>query len=144
MREPNSEDAKILLQLETLRYTPDLDEAFRWAWAQFQHANDPVRTHTPADLAAEEEAVGRFSTFFETAGVLVRSGLLHEDIFYDRYMVSPFWKLARDSTERQRKMAGTVLIGENFEWLAEREPAVTARLEQRSRSARRVGTGPKE
>ena len=135
MREPNVEDAKLLLQLETLRYSPEIDRSFTWAWKHFKSgvsANAEI-----VEKAEAEAAIGTFSTFFETAGVLVRDGLLHEEIFYDRYAVTPFWKLARDANEKVRKATGNSSMGENFEWLATHEAAAQARVEERHRKASR-------
>lgn len=131
MREPNVDDAKILLELERLRYTPEVDKAFAWANNEW-HAHRDARTpRSASEKATADDAIARFSTFFETAGVLVRDGLLHEDVFYDRYMVKPFWDLAVEETDEERKRAGTAAVGENFEWLAKHEADAQAAVERR-------------
>lgn len=136
MREPNVDDAKILLQLESVRQAPNLDHAFAWAAKQFQHKGTTTQLG-PAEAAEADEAIARFSVFFETAGVLVRDGLLHEDVFFDRYYVGPFWKLAVESTEKTRKETGVSGLGENFEWLAKHEDAAQARINARHRETER-------
>lgn len=134
MREPNTEDAKLLLQLETIRYSPEIDKAFRWAYTHWGADQRPVPpANNPVARGEAEEAVGRVSTFFETAGVLVRDGLLHDEIFYDRYAVAAFWKLAKEFNEAQRKETGVPAMGENFEWLAAHEPEAQARVDARHR-----------
>ena len=133
MREPNASDATLLLQLEGLRYNPTVDHAFHWAWTTWNGREFSPGTGNATQKAEAEQSIGIISTFFETAGVLVRDGLLHEDVFYDRYAVGAFWKLARDFNEKSRKDTGSSAMGENFEWLAAHEPEAQAHVDARHR-----------
>ncbi len=58
---------------------------------------------------------------FEQAGVLMKHGLLHPDLYFDAWASpSAAWEKARVAIEGLREQSGNHHVFENFEWLARR------------------------
>jgi hypothetical protein len=120
--EPTYEDAKLLLEFIELGYMDTMQKAFDWFWANLPE--EPPMTleefeqKFPAGSAGAKN-LNLAAGHFETAGVLVRRGLLNENLFFDRFLIAPFWDRAKKVVKGSQKKYNP-LIGENFEWLARR------------------------
>lgn len=120
MPKPSKQDAEILLTLMDISLSNPVREAYQW-----------LRT-LPAGLGLEEfeqkfprgsdgwEHFTTLAIFWETAGSLMRRGLLNEDLAFDTFLDAPPWskleRIVRDRREREKAPAE----GENLEWIATR------------------------
>ncbi len=68
------------------------------------------------------EAFEFIAAHFETMGVLMKHGLLNEDLYFDRYFVEPYWASAR-AVVKARRARWHPDVAENFAWLARRAEA---------------------
>jgi hypothetical protein len=62
-----------------------------------------------------------FLTFWEMAGVIVNNGLLHDDLFFGRFLVGPYWEAFKPMIYVARKETQEPRLSENFELLYEKE-----------------------
>ncbi len=63
----------------------------------------------------------RIAAFWESAGALVKNGLLNEHLFFDRFLVKPYWEALKPVVFLDREETNEPRIAENFEWLARKE-----------------------
>jgi hypothetical protein len=142
MAKPTKQDTQILLTLMDIYLSAPVSEAYRW-----------LRT-VPEGLGLEEfeqkfprgsEGWGHFSTiaiFWETAGSLMRRGLLNEDLAFDTFLDAPPWKkmerLIRDRREREKSPAE----GENIEWIAGKARAWVSKRQAAITRAKTSGRRP--
>lgn len=123
MPRPKANDADILLRLVEIMHTDRMDRALKWFWGDF----------APKELKEYGSFYARYpfgsegfihytvvSAFWETAGVLIKHRLLSQDLFFDRFLVNPYWERLRFVIEGDRKETKDASIAENFEWLYNR------------------------
>ena len=135
MPKPTKQDAQLLLTFMDIFLSGPVREARKW-WRKL-----------PEGLSLEEfekrfprgsEGWEHFSTmaiFWETAGSLMRRGLIQEDLAFDTFMDAPPWgkveRIIRDRRTREKAPAE----GENFEWIAGRARAWVRKREAVIRKA---------
>jgi len=120
MSKPTRQDAQALLTLMDIFLSDSVREARKW-WRTL-----------PDGLSLEEfekrfprgsEGWEHFSTmaiFWETAGSLMRRGLIDEDLAFDTFMDAPPWGKVERIIGDRRKREKAPAEGENFEWIAAR------------------------
>ncbi|HUH99828.1 MAG TPA: hypothetical protein VLY65_02185 [Nitrososphaerales archaeon] len=123
MAKATLEDAYILLELEELKFSPAMEEAFAWFSRELAHSptmsyKDFMKRYPEGSDA--QRYVARIGQFYETMGTLAKHGLVNTNLLFDRYGVQPFWEKLSFHTEHERKADPNVgnVLGENFEWLA--------------------------
>ena len=136
MKKPTREDAKLMLQLEQLLLMDPNQTALHWFWRIYQPLK--LRDRTAIRKAYPPASEGqryfdRISAFWESAGALVKNGLLSEKLFFDRFLVAPYWDALKEVIYADREDSKEPRIGENFEWLAIREAELAASTSQRTR-----------
>ena len=124
MSAPTHADAMLFMEYYKLWDTPLDGEA----WTLFRSL---VSDGTLADFERFSERVtpsshdfvlfDRVCCSFEQAGVLMKNGLMHPDLYFDAWS-SPkrAWEGARIAVEGLRKQRGNDDLYANFEWLARR------------------------
>jgi hypothetical protein len=136
LSKPTKEDARLMLQLEELLLMDPNQTAWHWFWRIFE----PMKLR---DRAAVRKAYppgsegqryfDRISAFWESAGALVKNGLLNEKLFFDRFLVTPYWDALKEVIYADREDTMEPRIGENFEWLAMRQAKLSASPVRKSR-----------
>lgn len=117
---PTFEDAQILLKLNDWQQS---DRIFSgWIFAQHQfHAKSFEEFAQAYPLGSKGfdhfYAVGHF---LEIAGVLVKHGLLNEDLFFDTFWFEPIWENFEPVIRGMRKEYNEPSLEENFEFLYNR------------------------
>jgi hypothetical protein len=119
---PTWEDADLLLRIDDLAARDETRKAIDWFRSTHLGAEAPNR-HPILRDAPEFAYVSRFIELFETMGVLVKLGLLNEELAHERWMVRSVWEFLKPTIERERRTIGSPTLAENFEWLAERNQA---------------------
>jgi hypothetical protein len=119
---PTWEDADLLLRLDDLAAREETRKAFDWFRSTHLGSDDP-NVHPILRGSPEFSYVSRFIELFETMGTLVKFGLLNEELVHDRWVVRSVWQFLKPTIDRERKTIGSPTLGENFEWLAERNRA---------------------
>lgn len=124
MAAPTYEDGMLFMEYYRLWDTPLDGEA--WTFFRKLRADGALD-----DVALFEERVPRASheyvlfdrvcCSFEQAGVLLKHGLLHPDLYFDAW-ASPTsaWERASVVIEALRKESGSDQLYKNFEWLAKK------------------------
>ncbi len=124
-QKPTYQDARVLLEVAKLTQDENFQKARSWYFASLPE-NPPMTLqeyeHKFPDGSEGDNQFALVSSHFETAGVLVKHGLLNEDLYFDRYFVEPYWDRARKIVQGQRAKWDPA-IAENFEWLARRAGA---------------------
>jgi len=124
LKRPTREDARIMLQLEGLLLMDPNQSAMHWFWRMFQprKLTDPNEIRSAYPVNSEgQRYFDRIAAFWESAGALVKNGLLNEQLFFDRFLVKPYWEALKPVILLDREEQHEQLVGENFEWLAVRE-----------------------
>ncbi len=121
---PSYQDARLLLEVAKLTQDESFTKAREWFFANLPE--EPINLEEfeqkyPGGSDGSRH-FGVVSSHFETAGVLVKHRLLNEDLYFDRYLVEPFWDRAKKIVKGQRERWDPA-IAENFEWLARRGAA---------------------
>ncbi|MCI4363033.1 MAG: hypothetical protein L3K13_01830 [Thermoplasmata archaeon] len=117
-KKPTWEDADLLLRIEELAANPQTRAALDWFERTARGPTEEPGRRVPKD-AAEFAHVLRLLELFELVGTLTRSELLNEELVHHRWPSYLYWDFLKPTFERERKSLSPVL-GENFEWLAER------------------------
>lgn len=127
LKKATKEDARLMLQLEELLLMEPNQRAFHWFWRVFYpqklKSRDDVRRVIPANSEGQRY-FDRIAEFWESAGTLVKNGLLNEQLFFDRFLLKPYWEALGPVIIADRDDANEPRISENFEWLAMREPSL--------------------
>ncbi len=106
------EDATVLMQLLQWGATSGLEDALRRVFdPEFAVSPDP-------DAVGGDPAIGVALTFFETAGALVKHGVLDIDLLYDTYWIAGVWSRVSNYALAIRARSGEPRLYENFEALA--------------------------
>ena len=124
VKKPTKEDANIMLQLEGLLLMEPNYRAMYWFWRVFhpqrlETAEEIRRTYPPTSEG--QRNLDRIAAFWESAGTLVKNKLLNEDLFFDRFLVKPYWDAIKPAVFLDRQETNEPLLSENFEWLAMRQ-----------------------
>lgn len=126
LKKPTKEDARIMLQLEELLLMEPNQRAVYWFWRVFYpqklSSSEEIRKAYPTNSDGQRN-LDRISAFWESAGALVKNGLLNEQLFFDRFLVKPYWEAVKPILFSDRQATDEPRLGENFEWLALREQA---------------------
>jgi hypothetical protein len=124
LKKPTKEDARIMLQLEELLLMEPNQRAMHWFWRVFYPQKlvnrEEIRKAYPTSSEGQRY-FDRISAFWESAGALVKNGLLNERLFFDRFLVKPYWDALKQVLFADREETNEPRVGENFEWLALRE-----------------------
>ena len=118
-KKPTWEDADLILRIDELAARPETRAALDW----FRKNHLGVTTSSVYPIPRESpefEHVQRFVELFETMGVLVRLGVLNEELVHERWLSRAPWDFVRPTIERERRTLGPDYAS-NFEWLAERD-----------------------
>jgi hypothetical protein len=117
---PSYDDARILLKLNDLYQS---DRIFRgWAFSQ-QEFNAESWHDLLEKYPWGSEGFNHFYSvghFLEVCGVLMKYGLLNEDLFFDTFWFEPIWKNYEPVIMSMRKEFNEPSIEENFEFLYKR------------------------
>lgn len=126
----NWEEGDLLLRLELMAGAEEMRSAFDW-----YHRNYPgegMRPAAPIPLeSAEYPLFLRLVGFGEIVGLLVRRGLLREEIAHDRWMLRGPWSWLRLTVEQERTRFGPS-FAQNFEWIADRNAKWSGRRRRQS------------
>ena len=124
MSKPTKEDAQLLLQLEQMLLMEPNQRALHWFWRIFfpRKISDITKIREIYPNNSEGSMyLDRLSAFWESAGALVNNDLLNERLFFDRFLVKPYWEALKVVIFADREETKEPRIGENFELLAKRE-----------------------
>ncbi len=91
-------------------------EALLWFLHELDAANYDEYKKKYLGTSKERAHFTSVCGFFELAGVLVRRGLVNQDLFFDVFNPSPYWQRARSIVEGMRKERAHIY--ENFEFLS--------------------------
>jgi hypothetical protein len=124
LKKPTKEDAKLMLELESLLLMDPNYRAMYWFWRVFHPqklgtSEEIKKTYPPTSEG--QRHLDRIAGFWESAGALVKNGLLNEQLFFDRFLVKPYWDGLKEAVFADRKETNEPRLSENFEWLAIRE-----------------------
>lgn len=122
---PTYQDARLLLEIVKLTQDEAFLKARAWWFANLPE--DPPMKLEEFDNkfpgGSEGSEMFEFiASHFETAGVLMKHGLLNEDLYFDRYFVEPYWDRAKAIVKARRERWHPA-VAENFAWLARRAEA---------------------
>ncbi|MGI0129018.1 MAG: DUF4760 domain-containing protein [Thermoplasmata archaeon] len=131
-KQPNWEDADLLLRFDELAAQEETRKAIDWFRGTQLGAEAP-NMHPILRDAPEFVYVSRFIELFETMGTLVKFQLLNEEIVHERWMVRSVWKFLQPTIERERRTINSPTLAENFQWLAERNQAWSAKRAGKAR-----------
>lgn len=121
MSAPTSEDAHIYLQLLEMSQQPHFIESRRWVAHEFDAESLKTLDTKYPEGSEERSRVASVLGFYESVGVLVSRGLLHEDLFFDSPLgLEHVWARAELLVLNWQKSAGDAAIFENLAWLAHR------------------------
>jgi hypothetical protein len=141
VKKPTKEDANILLQLEGLLLMEPNYKAMYWFWRVFHpqrlETAEEIRRTYPATSEGQRN-LDRIAAFWESAGTLVKNKLLNEDLFFDRFLVTPYWNAIKPGIFLDRQDTNEPRLSENFEWLAVREESRRREEEGEKRSSRKT------
>jgi len=135
-RKPTWEDADLLLRIDELAARPETRAALDWFRKHHLGLTSPRSVEFPRD-SPEYEYVQRFIELFETLGTLVKCGVLNEELVHERWMSDAPWEFLSATIERERSLLGPDYAA-NFEWLAMRSKARSARRHHSSQRVSRV------
>jgi hypothetical protein len=135
-KQPTWEDADLLLRFDDLAAREETRRAIDWFRVSHLGSDDP-NYHPILRDAPEFTYVSRFIELFESMGTLVKFGLLNEELVHERWMTRAIWDFLKPTIDRERRTIRAPTLGENFEWLAERNRAwAEKRGKSRDRSPR--------
>ena len=135
-RRPTWEDADLLLRIDEIASRPQMRESLDWFHATQFAAASRIGSEIAKD-APEYQHLHRFVGFFELVGVLVRFGLLSEQLALETWNVWGPWTVFDLTIQRERAVSGPE-FAENFQWLASRQKArMTARARSPARRTRK-------
>ena len=124
MPAPTSEDAHIYLQLLEISQQPHFIEARRWVGHEMEATTfKELEDKYPTGSEGRARVVAVLG-FYESIGVLVSRGLLHEDLFFDSPLgMEHIWQRFEGLVTDWQKSADDESVWENLIWLGHRYPA---------------------
>jgi hypothetical protein len=118
MPEPTHDDAALFLKLLEITQLPTHSEARRWVLTEFSAGSHGELDSKYPSGSPERAHLTNVLGFFESAGVLVSRGLLHEDVFFDApFAFDGLWPKIGPLLDDWQKQAGDPAIWENVAWL---------------------------
>ncbi|MCL5067107.1 MAG: DUF4760 domain-containing protein [Thaumarchaeota archaeon] len=114
-RKPKLADAQVLLQLNELQQSERIFNGWYFAQQDFKAKDykDFLEKYPRGSQGYNDfMAVGHF---LEVAGVLLKYGLLSEDLFFETFWFEPIWKNFEPVIMSMRKEFGEPSLEENFE-----------------------------
>lgn len=120
MARPTKQDAQLLLSLMDIFLSDSVREARKW-WRTLPDGLSLEGFEKRFPRGSEGwEHFSTMAVFWETAGSLMRRGLLHEEIAFDTFMDAPPWGKIERIIHDRRKREKAPAEGENFEWISKR------------------------
>ena len=121
MPAPTSEDAHIYLQLLEMSQQAQFIESRRWVAHELDAENLKALNTKHPEGSVERSRVSSVLGFYESVGVLVSRGLLHEDLFFDAPLgFEHVWARAEVLVLDWQRSANDESVFENLVWLARR------------------------
>ncbi|GAC1334846.1 MAG: hypothetical protein NVSMB17_17050 [Candidatus Dormibacteria bacterium] len=117
----STEDAHLYIELMKLIHQPNLTEASDWVVGQFDAAtHKDLQSKYPPGSAERGQLVAVLG-FYESVGMLVSRGLIHEDVFFDvPFRFEVIWPRVEPLILDWQKVADDTAVWENVVWLARR------------------------
>ena len=118
-RQPNADDANLILRLYHLRREPRMREARRWLISSFK-AKTVQGFQRVCPPGSEENASFRMvTTFWEMAASFVVSGILHERLFFENHReLLVVWETVREVAAEMRSANSDPAYLHNLEHVA--------------------------
>jgi len=148
-REPNHEDANLILRLYEMRREPRMREARRWFATSF-HATTLEAFQRLCPPGSEENASYRMVTsYWEMVASFVNRGILHEELYFETggellfvwERISDLLPHLRASQKNPKTLANVEAVAGRFQaWWGERAPDFYAQFRNNVRAA---GAPPK-
>ena len=121
MPEPTGHDAAIYVQLLATTQEEYHARARRWVQYEFEAQNFKELEEKYPPKSDQRDRLVTVMAFYESIGVLVSRGLLHEDVFFDgAFAFDTLWPKLKGVVEEWQKAAGNPAAWENFYWLGQR------------------------
>jgi hypothetical protein len=135
MPKPTKQEAQLLLTLLEIFLSDPVREARSW-WRTLPGGMSLEEFEQKFPRGSEGwEHLTTMAVFWETAGSLMRRGLLSQELAFDTFMDAPPWskveRIVMDRREREKAPAE----GENFEWIAKQARAWVERRENQIHKA---------
>jgi hypothetical protein len=123
MGKPTKDDAMIFFEYYKLWNTPLDTEAYEFFAKVSDQPNDFETVHRAAPRGSREASyLERILCSFEQAGVLMKNGLMHPDLFFDAWSsAARTWKRLGPYVVGLREQGKAPRLFENVELLAKRE-----------------------
>lgn len=123
-RQPNQQDAALYQRCFSLFQSGVAAEARAWFFEHFEATSyEDLQARYPAGTK-ERHLLAEFLGFYESSGILVSRGLLHEDVFFDApFALELVWARISPIIEEWQMAAGDPGIWENVAWLGKRYQA---------------------
>jgi len=123
MPRPTKQDAQTLLTLMDIYLSDSVREARKW-WRTLPDGLSLEEFEKRFPRGSEGwEHLSTMAIFWETAGSLMRRGLISEDLAFDTFMDAPPWEKVERIIRDRRRREKAPAEGENFEWIAGRAKA---------------------
>jgi len=124
MAEPTGQDALLYTQLLAITQTEHHARARRWVQFDFDAGSYRELEQKYPPGSEERDRLVVVMGFYESAGVLVSRGLLHEDVFFDApYNFDTVWPKLKAIVSEWQAAAEDPAVWENFNWLGLRYDA---------------------
>ncbi len=119
MSEPTQKDAELMIRLHTLAFSPEMKESWNYVFGLKKQSYEDFSKENPmgSDGANHFFSIG---TFFNTVGILVKYGTIHEDLVFSKWGTSSWDKLG-PMVKEARKAMKAPRFWENWEYLANRQ-----------------------
>ena len=114
------EDAQLLLQLNEMQQS---DRIFKgWTFSQMDFKASSWKEFLEKYPKGSDGYDSYFAVghFLEVSGVLLKYGLLSEDLFFDTFYFEPIWKNFEPVIKSMRQEFNEPALEENFEFLYNR------------------------
>jgi hypothetical protein len=130
-RQFSPQDASTLLTLMQIFFSEPMLKARRFWRTDFSEGMSlsELEGRFPKGSEGYEHFIN-LASFWETVGSLMQKGLVNEDLAFDTFLDAPPWKKAARIFQERRERDKQPLEGVNFEWIAGRAAAWTARHER--------------
>lgn len=131
MPKPTKEDAQILIGLMSVFNAPAMMEA-RAFWGTLPDEVGPAELFAKYPKGSiERQRFGSMMAFWDTVGILLKNGLLHEDLIFGSFLGDPPWPKVKRFFEEARK-EGNPDEGDNLETAYNMSVAWNAAREKKS------------